>query len=216
VNIGDRIKETRESRNRTLLDVANFLGVTEATVQRYESGNIKNLKLDTISKIATFLKVDPAYLMGWKNTKENITSKSQYNYFPAAISAGKPINVEAITDNNVEKISIPDSIMGKNAGNKNIFITKVCGESMNKTMQDGSLIAVRPVALDSLKDGDIVVYSNEYEYSVKYFYDDKENKRYVFRPHSFDRVFADDIYEYDKVESLQIHGKVVLYIVELD
>src|SRR5690625_7257549 len=87
---------------------------------------------------------------------------------------------------------------------------------MKKTMQYGTLIAVSIVALDRLKDGDIVVYSNEYEYSVKYFYDDKENKRYVFRPHSFDRVFADDIYEYDKVDSIQIQGKVVLFIVDLD
>lgn len=41
------------------------IGKTEATVQRYESGNIKNLKNDTIESIATALNVNPAYLMGW-------------------------------------------------------------------------------------------------------------------------------------------------------
>src|SRR5690625_2315088 len=128
MNIGDRIKEVREEKNKTLLDVANHLGVTEATVQRYESGNIKNLKLNTISKIASYLKVNPSYLMGWQSTKENILIKSQYNFFPTSISAGLPIEVSGITEKDIEKISIPDIVMGKWAGNRDVFITHINGD----------------------------------------------------------------------------------------
>ena len=62
-----RIKELRLAHNLTLLDVAKRIGVSESTVQRYESGVIANLKYDTIIDLATLFCVDPCYLMGWTN-----------------------------------------------------------------------------------------------------------------------------------------------------
>jgi len=66
-SLNDRIKQRRTDLNLTLLDVANFLGVKEATAQRYESGEIKNIKHETIVNLAELLKCSPAYLMGWTN-----------------------------------------------------------------------------------------------------------------------------------------------------
>ena len=43
MKLHERIKECRLDRGMTLLEVANALGVREATAQRYESGEIKNL-----------------------------------------------------------------------------------------------------------------------------------------------------------------------------
>lgn len=60
-----RMKQSREKRGMTLAELGKKIGKTEATVQRYESGNIKNLKNDTIENIANALNVNPAYLMGW-------------------------------------------------------------------------------------------------------------------------------------------------------
>ncbi len=65
--LNERIKEMRTKRGLTLIDVADYLGVKEATVQRYESGNIKNIKHDTICKLADYFECDPSYLMGWTN-----------------------------------------------------------------------------------------------------------------------------------------------------
>lgn len=39
--INDRIKERRLAAGKTLLEVAEYLGVKEATAQRYESGEIR-------------------------------------------------------------------------------------------------------------------------------------------------------------------------------
>lgn len=64
-SLNERIKQRRTNLNLTLVDVANFLGVKEATAQRYESGEIKNIKHETIVKLAEILKCSPAYLMGW-------------------------------------------------------------------------------------------------------------------------------------------------------
>ncbi|MDM7465576.1 helix-turn-helix domain-containing protein [Staphylococcus warneri] len=60
-----RMKQSREKQGMTLAELGRKIGKTEATVQRYESGNIKNLKNDTIESIANALNVNPAYLMGW-------------------------------------------------------------------------------------------------------------------------------------------------------
>ena len=66
--INEKIKEMRQRRGLTLLEVAEFLGVKEATVQRYESGNIKNIKHETICKLAELFQCDPCYLMGWDSS----------------------------------------------------------------------------------------------------------------------------------------------------
>ena len=62
----ERIKELRNSRGLTLLQVAEFLNVTEATAQRYETGKgIKTIPYEVIEKYAELFNCKPAYLMGW-------------------------------------------------------------------------------------------------------------------------------------------------------
>ncbi len=76
-----RIKEIRLQKKLTLLEVAKRLGVSEATAQRYESGEIKNLKYDTIVALAELFNVSPAYLMGWD---DNIVPSSSNIIMPSA------------------------------------------------------------------------------------------------------------------------------------
>ena len=61
----ERLKEQRNARNITLLEVAESLGVAEATIQRYESGKIRKLDTLTVEKLANAVKCSPSYLMGW-------------------------------------------------------------------------------------------------------------------------------------------------------
>jgi len=68
-SLNKRIKDARLSKGLTLLEVANKLGVTEATVQRYESGEIKNIKHKTIVKLSNIYGVTPAHLMGWEESE---------------------------------------------------------------------------------------------------------------------------------------------------
>lgn len=77
--MANRIKELRQQLNMTLLDVAEKLGVSEGTVQRYESGNIKNLKYDTMVSLAEIFGCTPAYLMGWDDQDQ--TSGQQNGYY---------------------------------------------------------------------------------------------------------------------------------------
>lgn len=74
-----RIKELRLKNKLTLLEVANALGVSEATAQRYESGEIRNLKYDTIVALADLFNVSPAYLMGWEDEGSFFAPEEYYN-----------------------------------------------------------------------------------------------------------------------------------------
>lgn len=62
--IGERIHKKRPEANLTLKELAKKVDVQDATVQRYETGTIKNIKPETIEKIARLFKVSPSWLMG--------------------------------------------------------------------------------------------------------------------------------------------------------
>lgn len=61
----DKIRILRTQLNLTLEDVGTAVGVSKTTVQRWESGEIANLRRDKIAKLAAALHTTPSYLMGW-------------------------------------------------------------------------------------------------------------------------------------------------------
>lgn len=139
-----------------------------------------------------------------------------YNFFDTSVAAGLPTSVEAFEEDHVEQIAIPDYAMGKYSGMTDIFFTKTNGDSMNNVIPSGSLIAVKKIEdFSELRNEDIVVFSNDNEFSVKRFFNDKQNKRLVFRPDSNNITFTDLIVNYDDAKDLRIYGKVVVYIVQL-
>lgn len=208
--LGENIRKLRQARGLTQQQLADIMGASNyTTISKWESGANSPRGGDLV-KLSELFNVSVDELLG---INDNITLKSDYKYIPTAISAGIQLDVEAITE--CETITIPDVIMGRYAKDENIFITRVNGDSMNKVIPHNSLIAVRPVSLESLKNGDIVVYSYDGEYALKRFY--KKGNKLIFRPDSTDVSFTDLVIDLENNESdIQIHGKVVLYIVELD
>lgn len=47
-------------------------------MQRYESGAIKNIKHDTISKLAEILNCNPSYLMGWSDEPDSTNNSNNH------------------------------------------------------------------------------------------------------------------------------------------
>ena len=62
--IGKKLRERRNELSLTQRQVANFVGVTEATVSRWETGDIDNMRRDKIAKLADVLRVSPLLIMG--------------------------------------------------------------------------------------------------------------------------------------------------------
>ena len=207
--VAENITKLLKEKRITKLELAKIAGVSESTVGKWTLEKATP-RMGAIQKISDYFNIPKAYILEEDNTTDYPHS-FYYNHFDTPISAGLPDHVEAVTD--VDEIEIPDSIMGKHAGQKDIFITKVNGQSMNRIIPDGSLIAVKPIDLHQIKQGDIVVYSDNGDYSVKRFY--KNEEQLIFRPDSNDDSFFDYITSTDNT-NLKIHGKVVVYIVELD
>lgn len=62
--IGIRIAERRNELGLTMDEVAQKIGVAKSTIQRYEKGQIKKIKLPVIESIAAALFVNPDWLIG--------------------------------------------------------------------------------------------------------------------------------------------------------
>lgn len=61
------MKLRRQELGLTQKEVAARVGVTEATVSRWESGDIKNMRRDKIAAMARVLDIPPAVLMDWED-----------------------------------------------------------------------------------------------------------------------------------------------------
>ncbi len=67
MEIGNKIKNRRKELSLTMNEVAQRVGVSEATVSRWESGDIVNMRRDKIVLLAKALEVSPAFIMDWEN-----------------------------------------------------------------------------------------------------------------------------------------------------
>lgn len=65
MSIGERIKEARELRNVTQVELAEAVGTTKQNIYKYENGIVSNIPSDKIEAISLYLRISPAYLMGW-------------------------------------------------------------------------------------------------------------------------------------------------------
>ena len=66
-DIMKRMKSRREELNMSYQTLSEKVGISKSTLQRYETGYIKNMPVDKLEEIADALNVSPAYLMGWED-----------------------------------------------------------------------------------------------------------------------------------------------------
>jgi len=68
-DIMKRMKNRREELNMSYQTLSEKVGISKSTLQRYETGYIKNMPVDKLEEIANALNVSPAYLMGWEGSR---------------------------------------------------------------------------------------------------------------------------------------------------
>ncbi|WP_459127735.1 XRE family transcriptional regulator [Latilactobacillus curvatus] len=209
----NNLNKLMESRGENLTVLSNQLDVSFSTVSDWKHGK-KMPRSGSLQKIAEHYNVALSYLTTDHSDNLIISGMNEYNYFDAGLSAGVLNDVDPFTANDVETIGLSDVIMGKYAGDKDIFITYINGESMNRIIPDGSLIAVKQYTdFSELCDGDIVVFQEGAGMAVKRFYNDVKNKIVTFTPDSTSGEFRPINYLYDSMSDVRIIGKVVVYTV---
>ena len=215
MRLSDNIRRFRRLRDLSQEDIAKKLGYKSfTTIQKWETG-MAEPPVGKLYELADILHVNIMELLG-EEPDNNIpdTPLSTYKFVPASVSAGALTNIDSI--NYMPSVMIPDFMMGRYAGNRNIILMHVNGESMNNVIQNGAVIAVlTDVELCDIHDVDIVVIKNGGEYTVKRFYNDIEHQEFVFKPDSSILSFRDIIFGYDASDDLYLVGKVVMYNVTL-
>ncbi len=63
MSVGEKIKQLRKEKGLTQCELGELLGVKKAAVQKYESGQVQNLKQVTIKKLCTVFDKSPAYFI---------------------------------------------------------------------------------------------------------------------------------------------------------
>ena len=155
--LSDVIKKRRSELGLTLLDIAKKMEVNEATVQRWESGNIKSLRQGRLAQLAEILKVSPAELMGWTNER-------QRHLIPVLGDVPAGIPIEAAT-NIIDYEEISEEMA--RAGDH--FALRIRGDSMEPRFKEGDVVIVRKQ--ETVDNGQVaVVMVNGNDATVKKFY----------------------------------------------
>lgn len=168
-NLSTVLSRRRKELGLTLLQIAEKMNVSEATVQRWESGNIKMLRHERIAKLAQVLDVPPASLMGWETSEfsdnttplpSNILPLPQMKEWPVlgAAACGKPLHRELLD----ETVMAPDDI-------KADVVFRCVGDSMiNARIFDGDAVFIR--LQPEVENGQIAVVRIDDEYTLKRVY----------------------------------------------
>ena len=231
MNLGDRIKKRRSQLNMTLDDVGKLVGVTRATIQRYENGNIINIPSDKIELIAKALRTTPSYLMGWEEDKKQ-TNKFLTNEEKEILEPYNKLNTEGknksveytwdlVASNKYEKTETVEIIGGAAAGNGFNYIDEITankmipkkqrptydmiipveGDSMEPKIHDGSLAFIR-VSTDYDNGKIYVVDADGKVYIKKVYFDNREIVLKSINP-SYEDIHIEDL------DTFRVIGEVV-------
>lgn len=145
MEVYERIKKRRKELGLSADNVADALGVSRATIYRYESADIEKLPTTILEPLSKILHCSPAYLMGWSETAKK---KSVAIKVLGRVAAGIPLEaIEDIID--TEEISEELARSGK------FFGLQIHGDSMEPKISNGDIVIVRQQ--EDAETGDIVI-----------------------------------------------------------
>ncbi|MBR5519705.1 MAG: helix-turn-helix domain-containing protein [Clostridia bacterium] len=142
------LKQRRQELGLTQNDVATHVGVSEATVSRWESGDIANMRQGRIAALAEILRIDPSVIVGMAEGSVSAALADKERTLPAnilplpkvrplplvgAIACGTPI---LAAENIEEYLQIPENVPAD-------FCLKCKGDSMiNARIFDGDIVLI--------------------------------------------------------------------------
>lgn len=144
-DIRNRIFQKKSELNLSYQDMSEKTGLSKSTLQRYITGDIRNLGLDKLEILAKALDVTPSYLMGWEDENKDpilenipgIITPVQMKRIPilGTIACGDPIFAQENYDGYF--------MIDKNLPEAD-FILRAKGDSMIEAhIFDGDLVFLR-------------------------------------------------------------------------
>ena len=199
----------RQELGLTMKQVADAVGVSEATVSRWESGEIANMRRSRIVKLASILNLSPLDLMNWEG-EEMDTRPLPSNILPmpkmvkkpllGTIACGVPI---LAVENIAAEVDVPDGIRCD-------FVLRCKGDSMvDARIYDGDLVYLRQQ--EEVENGEIAAIliddGCESEATLKRVY--LEADRITLVPEN--RKYQPFVYVREEMNRVRIIGKAVAF-----
>lgn len=200
---GQRMKNRRKEIGLSAERVAEMLGVSPATIYRYENGDIEKVPGDRLVPIADALKTTPAFLMGWDDAVDaslpsNIIPMPEMRKIPliGTIACGAPI----LADEHIEEyIDIPRHI---NAD----FALTCKGDSMiNARIFDGDVVYIRQQ--NTVENGEIAAVLIDGEATLKRVR--LHPDRIILEPEN--PLYDPLVYRNEEMNTVRILGKAVAF-----
>lgn len=172
-----RLKERRKSLGLTLQDVADGLKLTKATVQKYESGYIKDVDTERLQELADILKCSPAYLMGWEDNKTLNSPQvtEDYTTFPVIGDIAAGYDMIANEDWTGDMVDIPNAYL-KGRKKDDYFVLRVIGDSMYPLYHDNDIVLIlKQPTLNYSGEIGAILYNDEFVTLKKIEYPNGKN-----------------------------------------
>ncbi|MGL4521670.1 MAG: LexA family protein [Bacilli bacterium] len=203
-NLGQKIRNSRKKLNLTQSELSKKTEIPLMQVSRYER-NVNEPDFETIKVLARALNVKAAWLLGIENDEQSPRLQKNPNprFLPVlgTVSAG---NLETPTELLDEQVEIPSFIK---SDTEKLLVVRCNGDSMNQIIPDSYDIILIKAEHTTIKNGDIVVFKTENEYSVKRFYD--MGDIIIFKPESHDESFKSIVIPKEADNQITVIGKAL-------
>lgn len=138
---GERIKMLRKEHNLTQEELGAKIGVQKAAIQKYEKGTVKNIKRDSLIKLAQCLETTPEYLLGWEEIPSNIEPADDSEHVRIPIVGRVAAGISCFADTNI----IDYELVSRNdvRDSEQYAFLRVVGDSMYPMFMEGDLVLVR-------------------------------------------------------------------------
>lgn len=204
-----KIAEARVAKGWSQQQLADAIGATQQTIQRYESG-ARDIKSSVIIKLSEALGVTISYLLGMESEKID-SSPNSFVDVPlyGSIAAGKPMEMVAVEGSH----PIPTKVREKYPDS---FLLKVEGDSMNRILPNGCYALVDPRQTADCNGAPYAVCVNGYDATIKRVR--KLNNGFELVPDSNDPTYEKKTYNYNEpdTDTITVIGRVVYYVLPFD
>lgn len=204
---GERMKQRRKEIGFSAEKVAERLGVSPATIYRYEKGDIEKVPVDSLAELAKILQTTPAYLMGWEEQptpKPTSPAPIPPGFMPmpkmkkvpliGAIACGDPITA---LQNREGDVDVPENVRCD-------FALKCHGDSMvGAGIHDGDVVYIH--IQPEVENGEIAAVRIGDEATLKRVYYSGDTLTLM----PANAVYAPLVYTGETLNEVKIEGRAV-------
>lgn len=206
MDISRKIKELRMRKDLTLEQIGDYVGVSKATVLKWESGMIKNMRRDKIVKLAEILGTTPGDLLGWTDKEPSTFTDIIPDLMPirrksfpllGEVACGEPTYAEEQHETMVESTETIDAD----------FCLRAKGDSMSGSqIDDGDIVFIKQMPM--VDNGDIAAVLIENETTLKRVDYNPEAGLLILMPDN--PAYRPLVYKGDDLNQIRILGRAVM------